>query len=186
MNKKLRELSQNMRELGEMHPSYKGFGMYSSVSPELQKAILYYSITNFSLINIDASDNKIVWYNISIFNRCNKAIIYYNKKYILCVKKENTIQIFYHHEIPLIESVDIFDNCIIEYVQNRYKNNIYTLIMQYMDMEVNTNKVEKMRLIIGTEMYQYMKEINKTPNEFANEFTKYLCDIYEKTIYVVC
>lgn len=186
MNKKLRELSQNMRELGKMQPSYKGFGMYSSVSPELQKAILHYCITDFSIIHIDITDDKIIWYNISIFYRCNKAIIYYNNKYILCIKKDDTIQIFYHREIPLIEIVNIFENCDIEYVQNPYKNNIYTVLMQYMDMEVNSNKVEKMRLIIGTEMYEYMKESNKTPTKLADEFTKYLHDIYEKTIYALC
>jgi len=186
MNRKLRELSQNMRDLGKMHPSYKGFGMYSSVSPELQKAILYYCITDLSIIHIDICNDKIIWYNEPNFHKTNKVIIYYNNKYILCMKKDDTIQIFYHREIPLIEIMNIFNDYAIEYVQNPYKNNIYTLLMQYMDMEVNTNKVEKMRLIIGTDMYEYMKESNKNPIELAQEFDEYLYNIYEKIIYVIC
>jgi len=102
------------------------------------------------------------------------------------MKKDDTIQIFYHREIPLIEIMNIFNDYAIEYVQNPYKNNIYTLLMQYMDMEVNTNKVEKMRLIIGTDMYEYMKESNKNPIELAQEFDEYLYNIYEKIIYVIC
>jgi|694.fasta_scaffold00020_109 hypothetical protein len=187
MNSKLRELSQNMRELGKMHQSYKGFGMYSTVSTELQKAILYYSIPDISLVSVDSDEDKVIWYNKSNFFKNNKVIIHYNNNYILCIKKNDTIQILHNHPIPLIDDVmNIFDNNIIEYTPPSYKNNIFTLITQYMDMKINTNKIEKTRLIIGTELYNYMKDSNKTPLALACEFDTYLSNVYEKTVFVMC
>jgi hypothetical protein len=82
--------------------------------------------------------------------------------------------------------MNIFDNNIIEYTPPSYKNNIFTLITQYMDMKINTNKIEKTRLIIGTELYNYMKDSNKTPLALACEFDTYLSNVYEKTVFVMC
>jgi hypothetical protein len=55
-----------------------------------------------------------------------------------------------------------------------------------MDMKINTNKIEKTRLIIGTELYNYMKDSNKTPLALACEFDTYLSNVYEKTVFVMC
>ncbi len=187
MNRELRELSQNMRELGKMHVSYKGFGMFSTVSAELQKAILYYCITDISFICIDTFEDKVTWYNKAIFLQDNsKVIIQYNNKYILCLKKNNTVQIIYHKPLPFVEIMNIFDDNIIEYTPASYKNNIFTLIAQYMDMKINANKIEKTRLIIGTELYNYMKDSNKTPIKLACEFDEYLSNVRDKTVYVMC
>lgn len=127
---KLQDLSRKMRDLGNMQDEYKGLAMYSTMSKEIQKCMLFYFMKNFdvklSIIYVDTVVNKITWHNKPEFYISGIAICCIENKYVFVQQCDNNIFILN----PFLESNPELSNKLLDIM---YNMNIFddTYIIQY-------------------------------------------------------
>ncbi len=198
ISKKLRQLSLNFKDLGNMHPSYKGFAAFSEVSSELQKAILLSYIENISLILINYDESKIIWINKDLYEKYDKALIYIENKFLVLVNKDivnNKIILtskHYNNEelINILLNMNIFEyenmtiNNNIPYV----KDSFFLILKMYISENCITNisQSEKLRYIIGEHIYNYLIMNKSTPYDMALLFDESINNFHNKITYLLC
>ena len=88
--KSLEEISYNMKELGNMHPSYKGFARYAVDSTEIQKALLHEFLKRHGKICLIVINvPKYVVYNEYLLKETGRAIIYINSRHFISVRRDH-------------------------------------------------------------------------------------------------
>ncbi len=211
---KLKMLSRKMKIIGNMHPDYKGIGMHSRMSNCIIKGMLYYYLkyykTELSIIYIDQQNDKITWYNKSLFLTKNRALICVDDK-CMCVRMinnsillQNTFLKLKHMEsmnakiLQMLRDYYIFDvdSDDIRYddetpIQNtniEKDNSVCMALLNYMytDNEYsNIHKGEVLRLTLGEYIYSYLIRENSNPVKLATEFDNYI-ENYERIVYIMC
>lgn len=201
---KLKKLSINFKELGKMDTSYKGFASFSSVSNELQKAILSIYMNEISLIIIDYENYKILWINKDLYLENNKVLIYVENNNHLIFVRNDTINNYiilssmnYYNKnksdmlINFLEIFNIFNNkIIITDITNipNIKDGFFYTLKSYLSNNNQTtiSQSEKLRYIIGENIYNYLITNNITPSDMAIEFNNKIINYKKKLIYMLC
>lgn len=184
----LKQLSNKMKELENMHPDYKGFAMYSELSQNILKCMLMEYIKHFeeelSIIFIDSENQKIIWYNKPLYLMHRKVLICMD--YQLCICIQNNVLFQTNNDIiTYIQNFNIFDDeplC----VKNVNNPNLLFSLLYYRSETPNTHNSEKLRLTLGEAIYADMLHNKRTPADISAEFDRYIEDNYEKIIYVMC
>ena len=211
---KLKMLSKKMKIIGNLHPDYKGIGMHSCMSTCIIKGMMLYYLkyykTELSIIYIDEQNDKITWYNKSLFLKNNRALICIDDK-CMCVRMINNtiliqntflklehmesmntkiLQMLKDYNIFDIDSDDImYDNETSMQNNNIYKDNSVCMALlnySFPDNEYsNIHKSEVLRLTLGEYIYSYLARENIRPINLESEFNDYI-DKYERIVYVMC
>jgi len=88
--KSLEEISKGMKELGNMHPSYKGLARYAVDSTEIQKALLHEFLKRHGKICLIVINvQKYVVYNEYLLKETGRAIIYINSRHFISVRRDH-------------------------------------------------------------------------------------------------
>lgn len=208
---KLKMLSRKMKMLGNMHPDYKGLGMYSEMSPYILKGTLLYFIKFFlqemSIIFIDTGKEKITWYNQPLYIYNKKAIVCIDDKYCVCLRdnvlintnvlkadiKEMLLQ--YFKKFHILDD-KVICGCSMSDDSNKCKNrrpkdqSVLLALLNYQMPDVSAEDQSKcaevLRHKLGEHIHNYLLLYNKTPADIADEFNTYLDEKYEKIVYIMC
>jgi hypothetical protein len=211
---KLKMLSRKMKIIGNMHPDYKGIGMHSRMSNCIIKGMLYYYLkyykTELSIIYIDHYNDKITWYNKSLFITNNRVLVCVDDK-CMCVRMINNtilvqntflklkhmesmntkiLQMLIDYNIFDIDSDDIRydDETPIQNTNNEKDNSVCMALLNYIytdDEYSNIHKGEVLRLTLGEYIYSHLIRENIRPMDLATEFDNYI-EKYERIVYVMC
>ena len=88
--KSLEQISKCMKDLGNMHPSYKGFARYAVDSTEIQKSLLYEFLKEHGKICLIVINvPKYVVYNEYLLKETGRAIIYINSRHFISVRRDH-------------------------------------------------------------------------------------------------
>lgn len=193
---KLKQLSNQFKELGQMHPSYKAFASHSSVSTEMQKAVLDMYLDQISLIMIDYNSCRVRWINKHLYQHNDTACIYFEDTLIFARhdKIDNVIT-FYGKFKPnmlmdMLENINIFDcdKYIIHTNLPPPKDTFFWVFKAYItnNNETSVSQSERLRYITGEVIYDELTTQHKTPSEIADEFDKRILNHDNKITYVLC
>lgn len=203
---KLKMLSKKMKMLGNMHPDYKGLGMYSDVSPYILKSTLLYFMKFFmqeiSIIFIDTTKDKITWYNKPLYLTKRKAIICVDNKYCVCLRDNTLINTSMLKDdikqllVDYLENFNILDDNIstelgsyvIRCKRRQKDQSLFIALVNYQWPEISNNQsnaAEALRLKLGEHIHNYLLLYNKTAADIASEFDTYVEKTYEKIVYIL-
>lgn len=209
---KLKMLSRKMKLLGNMHPDYKGLGMYSEMSPNMLKSTFLYFIKFFlqelSIIFIDTKKEKITWYNKPLYLQNKKAIVCIDCQHSVClldnvllysnVLKEDTRHLIldYLNRFNILDDYDTKITCderghyTLHNSRRPKDQSVFIALLNYqlfgIPTEDQSNAAEVLRHKLGEHIHNYLLLYNKTPADIASELDAYLNEKYEKLTYIIC
>jgi hypothetical protein len=136
---------------------------------------------NISLITVDIEENKIVWYNKQLYHVTHKAILYVDKKYLLCL---DNLKILNYSAglsdklLDFINDMGIFHGIISYATQDGSEYSTYAAL-------ISLSSSYKLLRIIPQNIKRYSKS-GKTLSDLHKEFDEYLEKYYEKICYIIC
>jgi hypothetical protein len=211
LKQKLKALSKIMRIVGNNDPSHKGLAMHSMMSPEMQKSTLLYFRNKFftaelSVIFLDLDNHKIVWHNQIQFLETGRAIIYVKDNYYMCVRRVDQqnvalLSTFLHKDkelslciLDFLEEFNIFYSDITydvltpqQSASPKKNNTLCMALLNYSypgDKYATITQAEKLRLLVGDQIYNDIDQDKKTISDISAEFEEYL-NTLEKIVYVM-